>query len=227
MITLDPLGDRAFLARFATEDEAARWAEAVRARAWPGVVDVVLAYQTAAVFGDPDRLDLDDLESRLRQLVPDADSRASGPLLSIPVIYDGDDLTEAARRLGLTESEVIAEHSRPEYRVFAIGFLPGFPYAGYLPSHLSGLARRESPRARVPAGSVAIVGRQTGIYPAEYPGGWHLIGRTPLRIVDLEEGFFPIHAGDRIRFEPIGLPEFNSLKGNKLHRPRSDPEQEG
>jgi KipI family sensor histidine kinase inhibitor len=226
MIALDPLGDRAFLARFANEDDAARWAGAVLARAWPGVVDVVLAYQTVAVFGDPDRLDLDDLESRLRRLRPEDDPRASGLLLSIPVLYDGDDLPDVARRLGLTESEVIAEHSRPEYRVFAIGFLPGFPYAGYLAPHLSGLARRDSPRIRVPAGSVAIAGRQTGIYPTESPGGWQLIGRTPLRIVDLEAGFFPIRAGDRIRFNPIDPLEFNSLKGNNFQRPRADPERD-
>jgi KipI family sensor histidine kinase inhibitor len=219
MIALDPLGDRAFLARFATEDGAARWAGAVRARAWPGVVDVVLAYQTAAVFADPDRLDLDDLEARLRGLVPVADARASGDLLTIPVLYDGDDLPEVARRLGRTESEVIAEHSRPEYRVFAIGFLPGFPYAGYLPASLSGLARRESPRVRVPTGSVAIVGRQTGIYPADSPGGWHLIGRTPLRIVDLEQAFFPIRAGDRLRFEPIETAEFEARRGERPGRP--------
>ena len=80
---------------------------------------------------------------------------------------------------------MIAATAGRDYRVFAIGFLPGFPYAGYLPARLSGLARRESPRTRVPAGSVAIVGRQTAIYPAESPGGWHLIGRTPLRIVDV------------------------------------------
>ncbi|HMB07503.1 MAG TPA: allophanate hydrolase subunit 1 [Isosphaeraceae bacterium] len=219
MIALDPLGDRAFLARFATEDDAARWAGAVRARAWPGVVDVVLAYQTVALFADPDRVDLDDLEARLRALTPAADARAPGVLLRLPVLYDGDDLPEAARRLGLTESEVITHHSRPEYRVFAIGFLPGFPYAGYLPPPLSGLARRESPRVRVPAGSVAIAGRQTGIYPTDSPGGWHLIGRTPLRIVDLARGFFPIRAGDRLRFEPISPAEFEARRGERLNRP--------
>jgi KipI family sensor histidine kinase inhibitor len=219
MISLVPLGDRAFLARFASEDDAARWVEAVRARAWPGVVDLVLAYQSAAVFADPTRLDLVELEARLRQVVPDDSLRASGTLLRIPVLYDGADLSEAARRLGLTEAQVIAEHTGAEYRVFAIGFLPGFPYAGYLPSSLSGLARRESPRVRVPIGSVAIVGRQTGIYPAESPGGWHLIGRTPLRIVDLEQEFFPIRAGDRLRFEPIDRAGYQIRIREWLRRP--------
>jgi KipI family sensor histidine kinase inhibitor len=219
MISLAPLGDRAFLAKFAAEDDAAQWVRTVRARAWPGVVDVVLAYRTAAVFADPEQLDLDDLEARLRRVVSDDEPHASGTLLRIPVLYDGDDLPDAARRLGLTEAQVIAEHTGPEYRVFAIGFLPGFPYAGYLPPTLSGLARRESPRVRVSSGSVAIVGRQTGIYPAESPGGWYLIGRTPLRIVDLDQGFFPIRAGDRLRFEPIDLTGYQDRLGERLSRP--------
>jgi KipI family sensor histidine kinase inhibitor len=116
----------------------------------------------------------------------------------------------------MTGFEFIATHSDPEYQVFAVGFRPGFPYAGYLPDRLSGLARRDSPRVRVPAGSVAIAGRQTGIYPDESPGGWHLIGRTPLRIVDLERGYFPIRAGDRLRFVPIDRHEFESRQGEIL-----------
>jgi KipI family sensor histidine kinase inhibitor len=118
----------------------------------------------------------------------------------------------------LSETDVIAHHAGHEYRVFAIGFLPGFPYAGYLPPALSGLPRRESPRAEVPAGSVAIAGRQTGVYPESSPGGWHLLGRTPVRIVDLDRGFFPIRAGDRIRFDPIGPAEFEARRREPLQR---------
>jgi KipI family sensor histidine kinase inhibitor len=216
MIALSPLGDRAFLARFADEAGARSWSAAVRSRTWPGVVDVVLAYATAAVVADPDRIDLDDLERRLRAIVPTEGDAVEGRLVTIPVLYDGEDLPDIARRLGLTTSEVIECHSGQDYHVFAIGFLPGFPYAGYLPSALSGLARRESPRLKVPAGSVAIVGRQTGVYPGESPGGWHLIGRTPLRIVDLERSHFPIRPGDRLRFAPIDEPEFFSRLGDRL-----------
>jgi len=110
----------------------------------------------------------------------------------------------------MTASEVVANHSGRDYTVFAIGFLPGFPYLGYLPEALCGLPRREAPRVRVPAGSVAIAGRQTGVYPAESPGGWYLLGRTPLRIVDVARGHFPIRAGDRVRFEPISPAEFDA-----------------
>ena len=169
MTSLFPLGDRAFLASFADEERAAAWAVAVRAERMPGVLDVVLAYHTVAVFADPDRLDPAALEDRLRGVVPGASGRDPGRLVRLPVLYDGVDLAEVAGRLGLSQNEVIREHSALDYLVFAIGFLPGFPYAGYLPSKLSGIPRREPPRTAVPAGSVAIAGRQTGVYPARRP----------------------------------------------------------
>ena len=216
LIDLGPLGESAFLARFATESGARDWAGAVRRASWPGIVDVVLAYRSAAVFADPDRVDLDDLEGRLRRLEPIETDAPTGRRIVVPVLYDGEDLAEAADRLGLATEDVVAHHAGCDFDVFAVGFLPGFPYAGYLPAALSGLARRTPPRVRVPAGSVAIVGRQTGIYPSMSPGGWHLIGRTPLRIVDPIRGHFPIRAGDRLRFQAIGLEEFEARRGDLL-----------
>ena len=213
---LEPLGDRAFLAHFSTEAAAGAWAAAIRNCHWPGVTDVVLAYQTVAVFADPERVELTDLQSRLQQVSPSTDSRRAGKTLVIPVLYNGADLLDVAARLSRSAAEVIALHCEIEYDVFAIGFLPGFPYAGYLAPALAGLARRDSPRLRVPAGSVAIAGRQTGIYPIDSPGGWHLLGTTPLCIADLESGYFPIRAGDRIRFEPISATEFESLRHQHL-----------
>ncbi|WP_337177051.1 LamB/YcsF family protein [Paludisphaera sp.] len=206
-IDLAPLGDRAFLARFDDEDDARRWADAVRARKPAGAVDVVLAYRSAAVIADPDLGDLDALEAALRAVSPGDAPADPGSLHEIPVLYDGPDLADAAARLGMSPGELVARHSAPEYRVFAIGFLPGFPYAGYLPDALRGLPRRESPRTTVPAGSVAIVGRQTAIYPTASPGGWHLLGRTPLQIASPRAGDFPIRAGDRVRFRPIDRDE--------------------
>jgi KipI family sensor histidine kinase inhibitor len=216
MIALVPLGDRAWLARFATEDQAARWGESIRSRNLPGVVDVVTAYQTVGVFADPDRVELDRLAGRLEALEPAPAGEPVGRLVTIPVLYDGDDLPDVAQRLGMTEPEVIAAHGGRDYRVFALGFRPGFPYAGYLLEALCGLPRRASPRVRVPAGSVAIVGRQTAVYPSETPGGWHLIGRTPLRIVDVERARFPIRAGDRLRFVPIDRDAFEARRGELL-----------
>lgn len=216
MTEIIPLGDRGFLARFASEDEAARWAAAVSTRGWPGVVDVVPAYQTVGVLADPGQVDLDDLAARLRDLPAAEPSDEAGRVVTIPVLYDGDDLLEVAVRLRIGTDGVISAHSGRDYRVFALGFQPGFPYAGYLPPELSGLARREQPRVRVPAGSVAVVGRQTAVYPAESPGGWHLIGRTSLRIVDVARGQFPIRAGDRLRFVPIDRDEFEARRGEVL-----------
>jgi KipI family sensor histidine kinase inhibitor len=215
-IEVGPLGDRAFLARFGTERDAARWAAAVRDRHWQGVTDVVVAYGAVAVFADPDQVDLLDLESRLRLVVPAAVSDRQGKRLVIPVLYDGADLETVAGRLGLTPDVVIRLHSGLEYDVLAIGFLPGYPYAGYLPPELCSLPRRDEPRVRVPAGSVAIAGRQTGIYPVESPGGWHLLGRTPLCIADPNEGYFPIRAGDRIQFQPISAGEFEDRRHERL-----------
>jgi KipI family sensor histidine kinase inhibitor len=215
---IEPLGDRAFLARFASERDAAAWASAVRATKLPGVTDVVLAYQTAAVHADPDEADLDGLERALSEMTPSADHAPPSPLRTIPVLYDGPDLGDVARRLGLTTSEVIALHASVDYDVFAVGFLMGFPYAGYLPERLAGLPRRAEPRLRVPPGSVAIVGRQTGIYPSASPGGWHLLGRTPLRIADAERETFLIRSGDRIRFQPIDSETFEAIQ-NGPHSP--------
>jgi KipI family sensor histidine kinase inhibitor len=215
-VTLEPLGDRAFLAYFATESAAAGWSGALRDRQWPGVIDVVAAYRTAAVFADPEMVDLVELESRLRAVDPGEAPQLNGRRLVIPVHYDGADLGDVAAKLALSRTEVIEQHCQVEYDVFAIGFVPGFPYAGYLPPALAGLARRESPRLRVPAGSVAIVGRQTAIYPSESPGGWHLLGLTPLQIVDSAAGYFPINAGDRIRFEPISVSEFEARRHERL-----------
>ncbi len=214
MIEMQPLGDRAYLATFPTEAEAARWAGAVRASGLPGVIDVSLAYASAAVYVDPDQVEDWDGWARSLRMLADGEGpdRASGRLLRIPVWYGGDDLGDVAGAIGATEAEVVALHSGQDYRVFAVGFQPGFPYAGYLPERLSGLPRRTSPRARVPGGSVAIAGRQTGIYPGESPGGWHLLGRTPCRVVDVEAGVFPIEAGDLLRFEPITREAFEEQR---------------
>jgi len=213
---LQPLGDRAFLAQFSSEPAACGWASAVRDRQWPGVTDVVLAYCSVAVYTDPERIDLADLESQLRAVQATAQDRKSGKTLTIPALYNGLDLSDVAAKLGMSSHEVIALHSQAEYDVFAIGFLPGFPYAGYLPDALAGLARRDSPRVVVPAGSVAIAGRQTSVYPVDSPGGWHLLGTTPLCIVDVDSEYFPIRAGDRIRFEPISPSEFERVRHQRL-----------
>ena len=111
---------------------------------------------------------------------------------------------------------MIALHSGTEYTVYAIGFCPGFPYLGYLPEALCGVPRLPSPRLRVPPGSVGLTGRQTGIYPLPRPGGWNLIGRTPLILVDPAAGYFPLRVGDRVHFHRIGEAEYRRREGDRL-----------
>lgn len=116
----------------------------------------------------------------------------------------------------MAPESLIEIHSSRTYRCYAIGFCPGFPYLGYLDDRIARLPRRSSPRIRVEPGSVAITGRQTGIYPLERPGGWWLIGQTPLTLVDEESGYFPIESGDEVRFSAIGVDEFARLRGARL-----------
>lgn len=216
MPELVPLGDRAWLARFATEADARAWARSARAATLRGVVDVVLAYKSVSVHLDPDAADDPEVESRLRGLRPDDRAEEPGRLVTLPVLYNGEDLPGVASATGLAVDEVVALHAGTTYDIFAIGFQPGFPYAGYLPPPLDRLPRRPEPRVRVPSGSVAIASGQTGVYPAELPGGWNLLGRTPLSIVDVAAGRFPIRAGDRLRFERIDAAEFAARKGEPL-----------
>jgi len=170
----------------------------------PGVTDVVASYESITVHYDPLRIGYSDLKSAL--LAPERSGKKVGGSIgvlsthNIPVTYDGEDLEEVAKRTGLTTEEVIAIHSSNIYRVLVIGFVPGFAYLGQLDPRLV-LPRRESPRKRVPAGSVAIAEAQTGIYPSPTPGGWHLIGTTAAKLFDPdEERPARLIVGDQVKF---------------------------
>lgn len=176
----------------------------------PGVIDVVPSYETVTVHYDPLRIGFSDLKSRLLSrgspghklpggfsiMVPAGVQRT----VEIPVRYDGEDLDEVARRTGLTTEEVIRIHRAPAYRVLVIGFVPGFAYLGQLDPRLV-LPRRESPRKRVPPGSVAIAEAQTGIYPSATPGGWHIIGTTSAKLFDPDAARpASLAVGDHVQF---------------------------
>jgi inhibitor of KinA len=214
---IEPLGDQGALARLSDEGAALRWAEAVRKLDPPWLLDVVQAYSTVAVFHDPSRITAREA-LRLLSAVEAADTRSSSSLLHlIPCCYTlGPDLQAAASLLGLSPEEVIRLHSGTEYAIHAIGFCPGFPYLGYLPPPLCGLPRLPSPRLRVEAGSVGLTGRQTGIYTELRPGGWMILGRTPLTLVDVPSGYFPLRVGGRVRFQPISEDEYARLLGQRL-----------
>jgi inhibitor of KinA len=217
MATFEPLGDQAVLAAFAREAEALRFAAAVRAINPPWLVDVVQAYATVAVFFDRDRVGFAAAAVALRDVKTEAASTGPGSLHVVPCCYSLNlDLDRVAEATGLPASEVVRLHTSIEYTVYAIGFCPGFPYLGYLPQSLCGVPRLGSPRLRVEAGSVGLTGRQTGIYTEERPGGWNIVGRTPLCLVDVAAGFFPIRTGDRVRFVAVDEAEYRSLLGQRL-----------
>ncbi|MFN2317788.1 MAG: 5-oxoprolinase subunit PxpB [Gemmatimonadales bacterium] len=172
------------------------------------IEELVPGYAALTVYYNPLHTDCDGLSDQLMALLSGADgaslARPAGRDHLIPVHYDGDDLSEVARLTGLSRDEVVRRHADPWYHVYLLGFAPGFAYLGDLDPALV-LARHGSPRKRVPAGSVAIAGAQTAIYPLDTPGGWHLIGRTDLVLFDPEAA--PparLQPGDRVRFEPVG-----------------------
>lgn len=209
---LAPLGDRAILITLGDAIERGinrrvhACVQAIRDAMIDGVADIVPAYASLAVHYDASLVDAPEILGRLRDVAASAasdDTAYESPLVTIPVTYDGADLAAVADATGLAADEVIARHSAVEYFVYMLGFAPGFAYLGELDPALQ-LPRRETPRTRVPRGSVAIAGLQTAVYPHETPGGWHLIGRTDLLLFDLERD--PpalLRAGDRVRFERV------------------------
>lgn len=219
MLSIQPLGDRAVLASFAAENDALRWAAAVRRLAAPWLIDVVQAYRRVAVFFDLEQTTLAAVVQMLDDLTRNGlpDVPAETRLHNIPCCYEFQlDLPRIAATTGLTDEEVVRRHSATEYTVYAIGFCPGFPYLGYLPSSLCGVPRLPAPRLRVEAGSVGLTGRQTGIYTEARPGGWNVIGRTPLELVCVSDGYFPLRTGDRVRFVRIDEAAFHRLLGQRL-----------
>ncbi len=182
----------------------------------PGVLDIVPAYATILLAFDPTETDADTLADAVRRLArePAAAGAPPGRTITIPVVYGGEhgpDLPAVAAHAGLEPAEVIARHAGTEYTVACMGFAPGFGFLLGLPPELA-TPRRAEPRTRVPPGSVGIGGAQTGVYPLTTPGGWHLVGRTPLRLFDpsrLEP--FVLRPGDRLRFRPIEPLEYAAI----------------
>jgi KipI family sensor histidine kinase inhibitor len=194
-------------------------ARAVSLRLGALVREVVPSYASLLVVFDPLRIDRARLEARVAALARDVDGVHARPprrVVELPVCYGGElgpDLDEVARATGLPPAEVIARHAAPTYRVHFLGFTPGFPYLGGMDPRLT-CPRLPTPRLRVPAGSVAVGGAQTGVYPVESPGGWRILGRTPLRLFDPTPGArrpFLVAAGDGLRFVPVDRRRFDAL----------------
>ncbi|MDO7849383.1 5-oxoprolinase subunit PxpB [Hymenobacter sp. M29] len=230
-VRLFPLGDAAVVLEFGTSISPKTHCaiQAVRGyltqQPFAGLRELVPAFTTLTLYYDPWQLSdngryppYERVAALLRQLLPAALATAvstEATLVEIPVCYGGafgPDLAVVATHTGLSSEEVVARHSAPEYLVHLIGFAPGFPYLGGIDARLA-TPRRTQPRPLVPAGAVGIAGAQTGIYSLPTPGGWQLIGRTPLRLFNPE---WPqpsrLQAGQHLRFVPISEAEFQQLQ---------------
>ncbi|MCO6058067.1 allophanate hydrolase subunit 1 [Pseudomonas sp. MOB-449] len=183
------------------------------------LVDLVPSYTTLLLHYDLQQLDPRQARERIAGALADLspETRASGRSHVIPTWYDpsvGPDLEALAQRKHMSIDELVRRHSQHEYQVFALGFTPGFAFMGLVEEALAA-PRLTTPRKRIAPGSVGIAERQTAVYPVESPGGWNILGRTPVRLFDLGlEGYSLLQAGDRVRFEPIDHAEFIRLGGD-------------
>ncbi|MDE0584281.1 5-oxoprolinase subunit PxpB [Planococcus sp. A6] len=217
--TFSPLSEQALVIETGTiinkeSEQAVRKLSSLLEKQAPDwLIEVIPAFTTVTVFYDPCRLKQAEAEQELRLLIAKLDEvEAPTPRqIEIPVCYGGDfgpDLSFVAEHNGLTEEEVIEIHTSGIYSVHMIGFAPGFPFIGGMSEKIAA-PRRKSPRLRIPERTVGIAGMQTGVYPIETPGGWQLIGRTPLRLFVPEQDIPSLlRAGDEIRFTQIDEAEY-------------------
>ena len=209
-----------------TLERIKRLNEHIKEKPFAGLLSTIPAYTTLTIYFNPVAL-MNDLSlkgsSCLERIIEYINTikqqeinteKVDEPIIQIPVCYDtcfGFDLEELTLFYQLKSEEITEMHSSAVYTVYMIGFVPGFPYLGGLSEKLIA-SRKQNPRAVIPAGSVGIAGQQTGIYPLETPGGWQIIGRTPLKLFDVNrQQPSLLKAGDKIKFEPISLKEFEAI----------------
>ena len=193
---------------------------------FPGLIELVPTYRSLALYFDPTRTETEGLFNRIEELALAVEESSSdeGQVMIVPVLYgsgEGPDLEDVARHSGLSPDEVIGRHCGRDYYCYMLGFTPGFPYLGGMDKSIA-MPRLATPRTLIPAGSVGIADRQTGIYPIDSPGGWRLIGQTPLRLFD-PEGISPIliEAGLWIRFRPVERREYLAVAADVAARRHS------
>ena len=210
-----------------TLDRIARLNQSIKANPFAGLLSTIPAYTTLTLYFNPVALindpglkgstTLDKISRYIKSIHVETkkDQQTQNQIMQIPVCYDpvfGFDLQELSSFYQLKKEEIIELHSSAVYTVYMIGFVPGFPYLGGLSEKLT-TPRRQNPRAAIPAGSVGIAGQQTGIYPLETPGGWQIIGRTPLKLFDVNrQQPSLLKAGDKLKFEPVSLKEFEQIE---------------
>lgn len=218
--TVLPLGDAAVTVEFGCEirpdlnERALAFAQAVRVQNWEGVLDIVPTYASVTIHVDALRLPISILSERVQELSYDVTTSVTGRTHRIPVVYGGEwgpDLQDVASFARQSPADTIRLHHTNPYRVYMLGFSPGFPYMGLVPAPIA-MPRLATPRLLVPAGAVGIAESQTGIYPTATPGGWRIIGRTPLRVYQTQAAQpFLFSPGDTVQFYPIDANEFDRL----------------
>lgn len=223
-LTIETAGQDAFIIYFAQQTSSEVSAQIqtathhIRQQMAEIIIDLVPSYASLLVIYDLNRSDSFAIRHQLRQILThlDATTIPEGNLMTLPVYYSeesGPDLAALARQADLKINDVIQIHQQSEYRVYAIGFAPGFAYLGEVDKRIAA-PRLSTPRQKVPRGAVAIADRQTAVYPAASPGGWNLIGRCPTRMFTPDaQPSMPIQVGDRVRFKPIEREQFLQLGG--------------
>lgn len=191
--------------------------DAISQKDIPGIRETIPAFRTLTVLYDALQTDYETLSETIRSLLSVSQKipRMKKRIIEIPVCYDeqfGIDLKDVANHAGLSAEDVIQLHSERDYLIYMLGFLPGFAYLGGLNPVLS-MPRLRTPRHKIQAGAVGIAGSQTGIYPVASPGGWRLIGSTPVQLFDADrESPFLYEAGDYIRFRPVSIKEYDMIR---------------
>ncbi|TVZ81939.1 inhibitor of KinA [Aeribacillus composti] len=225
--SIQPLGDTGIIIQFGTEISEAIYQQIRQYVYWleqsciEGIVEWVPAYTTLTVFYRPNIISYDELSQKLLKIGEKIESMpVPDPIvIEIPTLYGkeaGPDIQFVAETNGLSEEEVVKIHSSSDYLIYMIGFVPGFPYLGGMDKRIAA-PRKKTPRSRIPAGSIGIAGEQTGIYPLETPGGWQIIGRTPVKLYDPQkQDPILLKAGDYIRFVPITEREYEKIEQQVL-----------
>ena len=215
-------GDSSLLVEFGKEinpeinGQIASFVQLIREQQIEGIIDMIPTYCSLLINYDPRIILYDDIKNRIQDLlkIEIAGGERSKRIFEIPVCYGGEygpDLELIAKNAGLSEEEVIKIHSGTDYLIYMLGFLPGFTYLGGLDERIH-TPRLPNPRIRIEAGSVGIGGSQTGIYPLDSPGGWNLMGKTPVRTYDPNrDPAILVEAGDYIRFVPIDEDEYKRI----------------
>ncbi len=226
MIRFFPSGDSAFLVKFGDEisldihQKIKAYVSKLKHLNIPGVLEIIPAYTDVTVLYDPLEIPYQTFLEKLKQLATNLDEKTNpgSRKVKIPVLYGepfGEDLSSVVKHTGLSPDEIVKLHSSGNYLVYMLGFTPGFCYLGGMDERIA-CPRKDVPSQKILAGAVGIAGKQTGIYPIESPGGWQIIGRTPLKLFDPQKDDpFLLKAGDELEFFPITKKEFDEINEYK------------